>query len=112
VTPEPTDAELLRAHVDGDAHAFQTLMFRHRDRLWAVALRTTGDREEAADGLQDAMISAFRNAGSFRGEAAVTWLHRVVVNTCSTDCVGARFNRQSHCPAATRVRPHAGRPTR
>jgi RNA polymerase sigma-70 factor (ECF subfamily) len=83
VTVEPTDAELLRAHVAGDADAFQTLMLRHRDRLWAVALRTTGDREEAADGLQDAMISAFRNAGSFRGEAAVTtWLHRVVVNAC------------------------------
>ena len=83
MTSESTDAELLRAHVEGDADAFQTLMLRHRDRLWAVALRTTGDREEAADGLQDAMISAFRNAGSFRGEAAVTtWLQRVVVNAC------------------------------
>lgn len=54
---------------------------RHRDRLWAVAIRTLGDPEEAADALQDAMISAFRRAGSFRGDSAVTtWLHRIVVN--------------------------------
>jgi RNA polymerase sigma-70 factor, ECF subfamily len=76
-----SDAELLAAHVAGDAHAFGELVRRHRDRLWAVALRTTGDPEEAADALQDGLIGAFRNAASFRGEAAVTtWLHRVVVN--------------------------------
>ncbi len=41
------------------------------------------DPEEAADALQDAMISAFRRAGSFRGDSAVTtWLHRIVVNAC------------------------------
>ena len=75
------DAELLAAHVAGDPLAFGELVRRHRDRLWAVALRTTGDPEEAADALQDGLISAFRNAASFRGEAAVTtWLHRVVVN--------------------------------
>lgn len=79
----PTDAALLRAHVDGDPDAFASLVARHRDRLWAVALRTTGDREEAADALQDALVSAFRRAGSFRGDAAVTtWLHRIVVNAC------------------------------
>jgi RNA polymerase sigma-70 factor (ECF subfamily) len=77
------DRALLAAHVAGDADAFGALFHRHRDRLWAVALRTTGDREEAADALQDAMVAAFRRAGSYRGEAAVTtWLHRVVVNTC------------------------------
>jgi RNA polymerase sigma-70 factor (ECF subfamily) len=79
----PTDAELLRAHVDGDAEAFGVLFARHRERLWAVALRTMGNPEDAADGLQDGLIAAFRRAGSFRGEAAVTtWLHRVVVNAC------------------------------
>lgn len=78
-----SDAVLLAAHVAGDPDAFPELVRRHRDRLWAVALRTTGDPEDAADALQDAFISAFRNAGSFRGEAAVTtWLHRVVVNAC------------------------------
>ena len=80
-TGGPDDRTLLAAHIDGDPDAFGTLFGRHRDRLWAVALRTTGDPEEAADALQDAMIAAFRRAASYRGDAAVTtWLHRVVVN--------------------------------
>jgi RNA polymerase sigma-70 factor (ECF subfamily) len=78
-----TDEQLLRAHVDGDRDAFSELVRRHRERLWAVALRTLGDREEAADALQDALLSAYRAAGRFRGDAAVTtWLHRIVVNAC------------------------------
>jgi RNA polymerase sigma-70 factor (ECF subfamily) len=78
-----SDGELLRRHVDGDPDAFGTLFQRHRDRLWAVAVRTHGDPAEAADALQDAMISAFRRAGGFRGDSAVTtWLHRIVVNAC------------------------------
>ncbi len=78
-----SDAELLKLHVDGDSDAFGDLFLRHKDRLWAVAIRTLSDPEEAADALQDAMISAFRRAGSFRGESAVTtWLHRIVVNAC------------------------------
>ncbi|MER7003021.1 RNA polymerase sigma factor SigM [Dactylosporangium sp. NPDC000555] len=77
------DAWLLRAHATGDPNAFAELVRRHRDRLWAVALRTLGDREEAADALQDALLSAFRAAGGFRGDSAVTtWLHRIVVNAC------------------------------
>jgi len=85
-TPEELDARdraLLAAHVDGDRDAFGLLVGHHRDRLWAVALRTLADREEAADALQDALLSAYRSAGSYRGEARVTtWLHRVVVNAC------------------------------
>ena len=81
--PEPSDADLLRAHVDGDPEAFAELVRRHRDRLWAVALRTTGDREEAADAVQDALLSAHRAAARFRGDSQVTtWLHRIVVNAC------------------------------
>ncbi|HQR81061.1 MAG TPA: RNA polymerase sigma factor SigM [Actinomycetota bacterium] len=81
--PDPSDAVLLKAHVDGDPQAFGELFERHRDRLWAVALRTAGSPDDASDALQDAMVSAFRRAGSFRGEAAVTtWLHRIVVNAC------------------------------
>jgi RNA polymerase sigma-70 factor (ECF subfamily) len=77
------DAALIRAHVAGDPEAFGELVRRHRDRLWAVALRTLGDREEAADAVQDALISAYRSADRFRGDAAVTtWLHRIVVNAC------------------------------
>ena len=77
------DAALLRAHVRGDRDAFAELVRRHRDRLWAVALRTLGDREDAADAVQDALLSAYRSADRFRGDSAVTtWLHRIVVNAC------------------------------
>jgi RNA polymerase sigma-70 factor, ECF subfamily len=80
---ELSDPALLQAHRDGDPDAFGVLVTRHRDRLWAVALRTTGNPEDAADALQEAMISAFRRADSFRGDALVTtWLHRIVVNAC------------------------------
>jgi RNA polymerase sigma-70 factor, ECF subfamily len=94
---EPSDAELLRRHVTGDAEAFGQLFVRHRDRLWAVALRTLGDADEAADALQDAMISAFRRAADFRGESAVTtWLHRIVVNACLD-----RMRRRNTRPVAS-----------
>lgn len=77
------DTELLARHVGGDPDAFGELVRRHRDRLWAVALRTLGDREEAADAVQDALISAYRRAHTFAGRSAVTtWLHRITVNAC------------------------------
>jgi RNA polymerase sigma-70 factor (ECF subfamily) len=84
VTDEgPDDATLMARHVAGDPDAFGIIVQRHRDRLWAVAIRTLGDREEAADALQDALVSAFRRAESYRGDAAVTtWMHRIVVNAC------------------------------
>jgi RNA polymerase sigma-70 factor (ECF subfamily) len=78
-----SDADLIAAHAAGDRGAFGELIARHRDRMWAVALRTLRDPEEAADAVQDASISAFRAAGRFRAESAVTtWLHRIVVNAC------------------------------
>ncbi|CCH78839.1 putative RNA polymerase ECF-subfamily sigma factor [Nostocoides japonicum T1-X7] len=82
-TRDDSDAELVRRHLEGDAEAFGELFRRHRDRMWALALRTTGDRELAADCVQDAFIAAYRRIGSYRGDAAfTTWMHRVVVNAC------------------------------
>ena len=99
MTDDRTDQDLLQAHVDGDADAFGELFTRHRDRLWAVALRTMGNPEDAADGLQDGMIAAFRRAGSYRGEAAVTtWLHRVVVNACLDRLRAAKIRRLDALP--------------
>ncbi|WP_432477931.1 RNA polymerase sigma factor SigM [Nocardioides sp. GXQ0305] len=93
------DAELLAAHVDGDRTAFGVLVARHRDRLWAVALRTTGNPDDAADGLQEGLVAAYRRAGSFRGEAQVTtWLHRVVVNACLDRLRAARVRRAEPLP--------------
>ena len=80
---EPSDRELLARHSAGDRDAFAELVRRHRDRLWRVALRTLGDPDDAADAVQDALVSAYRAAAGYRGEAAVTtWLHRIVVNAC------------------------------
>jgi RNA polymerase sigma-70 factor (ECF subfamily) len=81
--PAVCDRELLERHTWGDPDAFAEVVRRHRDRMWAVALRTLGDQEEAADALQDAFVSAYHAAGRFRGDATVTtWLHRIVVNAC------------------------------
>ncbi len=78
-----SDHELMRRHLDGDPTAFGELFRRHKDRMWALALRTTGDRELASDCVQDAFINAYRRAGSFRFDAAfTTWMHRIVVNAC------------------------------
>ena len=93
------DTALLAAHVAGDPEAFGVLFRRHRDRLWAVALRTMGDRDDAADGLQDGMIAAYRRAASYRGDAAVTtWLHRVVVNACLDRLRAAKVRRADSLP--------------
>ena len=78
-----TDRELLSAHCAGDADAFGEIFRRHKDGMWALALRTCGDRELASDCLQDAVIAAFRRADSSRGESVLTtWLHRIVVIAC------------------------------
>jgi RNA polymerase sigma-70 factor (ECF subfamily) len=98
-TNGPSDQDLLAAHVDGDPDAFGVLFARHRDRLWAVAVRTMGNREDAADGLQDGLIAAYRRAGTFRGDAAVTtWLHRVVVNACLDRIRAAKVRRTDVLP--------------
>jgi RNA polymerase sigma-70 factor, ECF subfamily len=111
VSPGPrSDGDLLHAHVEGDPQAFAELFLRHRDRLWAVAIRTLADREEAADALQDALLSAHRAAAKFRGDSAVTtWLHRIVVNAC----LDRIRRRQAHptVPLPDGSRPDDGRPT-
>lgn len=56
---------------------------RHQRQLYRLARLTSRTGEDAADALQDAMLSAHRSAASFRHDAAVgSWLHRIVVNAC------------------------------
>ncbi|MDI5961910.1 RNA polymerase sigma factor SigM [Streptantibioticus silvisoli] len=98
------DHELLARHVAGDPDAFGELVRRHRDRLWAVAVRTLGDPEEAADAVQDALVSAFRAAHTFRGQSAVTtWLHRITVNACLDRARKASSRRTSPVPDTERL---------
>jgi RNA polymerase sigma-70 factor, ECF subfamily len=91
-----SDAALLDAHLAGDPDAFAELVRRHRDVLWAVALRTTGDPSDAEDALQEALVSALRAVERFERRSAVrTWLYRIVVNA-SLD----RLRRNAARPAA------------
>ena len=78
-----SDAELLGLSVTGDTAAFGVLMKRHEDRVFGLAQRILGNRADALDATQDAFVSAFRQAGTFRGDAAVgTWLYRIASNAC------------------------------
>ena len=74
---------MLAAHVAGDRYAFEELFYRHHRQLHRLAQITSRNPEDAADALQDAMLSAHRSAPSFRHDSAVSgWLYRIVVNAC------------------------------
>lgn len=78
---DPTDGELLARFVAGDQTAFTRLMRRHEDRIFALAERVTGNRPDALEATQEAFISLFRSAETFRGTAQVsTWLYRIGLN--------------------------------
>jgi len=78
-----SDADLLAAHVAGDRYAFEELFYRHHRQLYRLAHITSRNHEDAADALQDAMLSAHRSAPRFRHDASVSsWLYRIVVNAC------------------------------
>jgi RNA polymerase sigma-70 factor, ECF subfamily len=80
---DSSDKDLLALSVEGDADAFSMLMKRHEDRIFGLALRIMGNRSDALDASQDAFISAFRQAATFRGDSAVgTWLYRIAANAC------------------------------
>ncbi len=82
--PETTDEQLLAGFVGGDESAFEELMRRHEERIFALAIRMTGDRADALDAVQETFIAAFRRASSFRGQSAFgTWLYRIGINTCT-----------------------------
>ena len=83
VETDRSDAELLAAHVAGDRYAFEELFYRHHRQLYRLAVLTSRNPDDAADALQDALLSAHRTAASFRRDAAVSsWLYRIVVNAC------------------------------
>ena len=79
------DAELLQRYAAGDATAARLLTARLAPRLHGHALRVLGDRAEAEDVTQEAMLRLWRQAPDWReGEAKVTtWLYRVVANLCT-----------------------------
>ncbi len=77
------DRDLLRRFGTGDRQAFDELMRRHEDRVFAICLRIMRQRDAALDAAQDTFLTVFRKADHFRGESAFsTWLYRIAVNTC------------------------------
>ncbi|NMR20084.1 RNA polymerase sigma factor [Cellulomonas fimi] len=67
----------------GDESAFEALVRLHQDRAYHVALRMTGDPQDAQDVIQDALLQAWKNLGGYRGDSGFgTWLIRIVINRC------------------------------
>lgn len=109
--PAPTDADLMAAHQAGDRHAFGQLVDRHAATMWSVAVRTLNRTEDADDAVQEALVAAFRRAGSFRGDAAVrTWLYRIVVNTCIDRMRRDQVRRTVPLPDGELAAPRRGDP--
>ena len=79
----------------GDAAAFNHLMAQHERRMYAVALRMCGNREDAQDCLQEAMLRVYRAIGGFKGQSSFsTWVYRITMNTC-LDELRRKKNRQN-----------------
>ena len=89
------DHELVRRHLAGDPDAFREIVARHRDRVYALALRICGRPEDALDVTQEVFIGALRKLSGFRFEAMLsTWLHRLTVNAALD--LARRRSRHEH----------------
>jgi RNA polymerase sigma-70 factor (ECF subfamily) len=80
---EPVDGDLTlcKRCQRGDVHALEELYKRHKDKVYALALRLTNNVQDAEDIVQDVFIQVYRKIGNFRGDAAFTsWLYRIATN--------------------------------
>jgi RNA polymerase sigma-70 factor (ECF subfamily) len=76
---------LIQAAKDGDLDAFNRLVLKYQDMVFNQALRMLNDEASAADAVQEAFISAYRNLRGFRGGVFKAWLMRIVTNACYDD---------------------------
>lgn len=77
------DEETLRAAVEGDRRAFETIVSVYEPRLRVLAYQILRDRFTVDDVLQDVFLRAYRGLHKFRGDAALgTWLHRITYTSC------------------------------
>lgn len=89
------ETRLIELAGRGDAQAFNELMSSQERRMYAVALRMFGNREDAEDCMQDAMIRIFRAIGTFKAQSSFsTWVYRITMNTC-LDELRRRKNKPS-----------------
>ncbi len=83
---DQVDIAVIAACQQGDPRAFREVFEAYRDRIYALCRHMSGRPEEAEDLTQEVFISAFRNIGAFRGEAAFgTWLYRIAANRCTAE---------------------------
>jgi RNA polymerase sigma-70 factor (ECF subfamily) len=77
------DAALVRAAQKGDMGAFEELVARHRDKIYARAFSMMRNEEEAIDLSQEAWVKGWQRLQQFQGESGFgTWLTRIVINLC------------------------------
>jgi RNA polymerase sigma-70 factor (ECF subfamily) len=80
---EANEREVIEACQRGDPDAFRVLFEAHKDRVYSIALRYSGDAAAAMDIAQETFLKVLSRIHEFRGEAGVeTWLYRIAVNTC------------------------------
>ncbi len=74
---------LLARAKKGEIAAFESLMTAYENRIYTLALRSTGSEHDAADITQEVFLRAWKNLDSFRGDSSLsTWLYRVTSNLC------------------------------
>ena len=77
------ERELVERCRSGDERAFQELVDRYKDLVFALIARTVQDRSRAEDLAQDVFLRIHRGLPYFRGEARLaTWIYRIVANVC------------------------------
>ena len=74
------DLILMEQARTGDLNAFNDLVLCYQDLLYALVVRMVPDRDQAADAVQEAFFSAFRNMDAFRGGSVRSWLSRIAIN--------------------------------
>jgi RNA polymerase sigma-70 factor (ECF subfamily) len=88
------DIALVEEALRGRLEAFNQLVTRHQDHLFALVYRLVPDRDQAADVVQEAFFNAYRNLAAFRGGSVRSWLGRIAVNA-AMDLQRARRRRPS-----------------
>src|SRR5215203_5983391 len=81
--PEVGDQTLVRRAQKGDMAAFEELVARHRDKIYARAFSMMRNEEEALDLSQEAWVKGWQRLVQFQGESSfTTWMTRIVINLC------------------------------
>lgn len=77
------DAALVRAAQKGDTDAFEELVARHRDKIYARAFSMLRQEDAAIDLSQEAWVKGWQRLAQFQGESSfATWITRIVINLC------------------------------